>query len=93
MMKVVFSSISNSSRGDLQANEANRGKLASKNSFKPKIKYARPKAEQGVLNEQTSREVFASLVNASSCANLLDEKVLDGYVTFAQGPVLKRKCL
>ncbi len=92
-MKVVFSSISNSSRGALQVNEANSGKTASGSSFKPKIKYARPKAEQNNFKEQSSREIFASLVNASNCANLQEEKVLDEYLTFAPGHVLKHKCL
>jgi hypothetical protein len=91
-MKVVFSNISNGNHGDLQANEAN-GSGIQASGFKPKIKYARQKAEQDAYKDQSSQEVFASLINASNCANVRDEKVLDGYLTFAPDNVMRRKCL
>jgi hypothetical protein len=92
MMKVVFSSIRNGSRGELPANEAKKGSVTKpENSFKPKIKYARPEAERNDFQAQSSREVFAALINASNCANLQDEKALEEYITFAPGSVLNKK--
>lgn len=92
MMKVVFSKISNGNHGDLQANEATMGNIRG-NCFKPKINYARQKAEPDAYKDQSSQEVFASLINASNCANLQDEKALEEYLTFTPDNAFSRKYL
>jgi hypothetical protein len=95
MMKVVFSSIINGSQRELPSNEAKSGRSESaasqENRFKPEIRYSPAKEKPVGYQEKTSCEVFASLINASNCANLYDEKVLDGYVTVTSGSSILRK--
>jgi hypothetical protein len=89
MMKVVFSSIINGKHGDLQTN-GTHAEQRCKTAFKPEIKYGKAKAEKDEFADKTSHEVFTSLVNASNCANLQNEKALDGYLTItAEGAFLR----
>ena len=99
MMKVVFSSMMNRTAGDLSANKAARcetgaaDKADKKEVLKPNIRFSEPKAEADDFKEKTSQEVFTSLVNASSCANLQTEKALDGYLTFTPEGAFLREYL
>lgn len=85
MMKVVLSSIINGSHKELPAAEAICGNRET---------VVKNQAED-YYQEKTSREVFASLVNASNCANYHMDREPDKYLTFATftpGGKLIRKC-
>ncbi len=88
-MKVVFSSIVNGTSGDVSANEvkSNDSDSAVDKSccFKPQFTFSQTKAESSELFDKSSQEAFDSLINASNCANLQENKSIEGYfVVLAQ---------
>lgn len=95
MMKVIISSIINGSRSELPATEAICGSretvVKTENEHRPEFFYSDKKQAADGYKEKTSREVFATLVNASNCANRHMDNKPDGYLTFAPGRNFFRK--
>lgn len=92
MMKVVFSSIINGNHENIPANEACAHPKAAVKSFKPQITYSQPSATPEAFVEKSSREVFASLINAANCANVQEDRLMGGYITYTkEGSSLLRK--
>lgn len=73
MMKIVYSSILNGMRGDLSANKAKRTApevIKKEDCVKPETRYSLPNSDYNHFGGKSSQEVYISLINASSCANL-----------------------
>jgi hypothetical protein len=95
VMKVVLSSIFNGSHRELPAAEAicGRRETAEKTekNYKPVLLFTGKDQAEDDYQEKTSREVFASLVNASNCANFHMDSEHDRYLTFASAGSFLRK--
>ena len=96
-MTVVFSSIGNGSHQKWPGNKAksDRREPAAnlEKRFMPDIKYFDTIHTPVDFREKSSSVAFTSLINASSCANIQNDKALNGYVTVTPDGAYLRKHL
>ena len=91
MMKVVFSDIKNGSHRGLPENDAKNGKSESAAKRNIRFRHGILKKKTGGIRKNASREITDSLINATNCANLQNEKAVYGYMNLASdGALLQR---